>query len=267
MLKKVFKTCAPLPLLERMINRTQRVYALGPPKSGTTSIAKMFSDFCRADHEPHRPATVRSMHDHFVGGISDEQLRQSYRTRDKQMLLDVESNCFLAYRPDLLCSTFPDAKFVVLIREPMVWLESILDNNLNFPRTKTPTMAKWHEVLFHSGKTPVSSSDELLVEMGLYPVGSYLEYWTRTYDRCLRSLGDANCLLVGTNQITARAEEIGQFVGLDASGVSRKHTHGNRTAEKHQVLQRLNRAHVEESLNKICQPLISEFNLAPLLAR
>ena len=97
----------------------------------------------------------------------------------------------------------------------------------------------------------VSSTDELLVDMGLYPLGSYLDYWVRTYDRCLR---------VGTNQITERAEEIGQFIGLDSSRVTRKSSHGNQTAEKHGILQKLASAHVEEKLTEICQPLIREFD-------
>ena len=264
MLKQALKSIAPLPVLERLTGRTRRVYALGTPKSGTTSVARMFKGLCRTDHEPHRPATVKGMHDHFVGEICDAELQQSYRARDKQLTLDLESNCFLAYRPDLLYSTFPNAKFVILIRDPLTWLDSILDNNINFSRKKTPTMAKWHSVLFQDRETSLSANDELLIEMGLYPVNCYLDYWVRTNDRCLRSLGDSPQLCIGTNQISRRAEEIGDFIGIDVSKLERNNTHMNRTAEKHNVLQKLDAERIEESLSKICNPLIRDFGLAEL---
>lgn len=264
MLKKAFKSIAPLPMLERISGRKRRIYALGTAKSGTTSIAEMFSDILKSDHEPHRPATVSDMYKHFTGNMSDAQIQKTYRARDKQLLLDLESNCFLAYRPDLLRSTFADGKYIVLIRDPMTWLDSIFDNNINFPRDKTLTLAKWHSVLFHSDKMRESSNDDLLVELGLYPVNCYLDYWARTYDRCLRALSDSQCILVGTNQITRRAEEIGEFIGLDTSRIEPGTTHRNSTTEKHGILRRLDSTHVAESLRKVCQPLIDEFDLARL---
>jgi hypothetical protein len=262
--KQTFKSIVPLPVLERLAGRTRRVYALGTPKSGTTSVAGIFSGLCRTDHEPHRPATVKSMHDHFEGNIGDAQLQQSYRARDKQLTLDLESNCFLAYRPDLLYSTFPDAKFIILIRDPLTWLDSIFDNNINFPREKTPTMVKWHSVLFQDRDTSLSTNDERLIEMGLYPVNCYLDYWVRTYDRCLRSLGDSRYLRIGTNQISRRTEEIGEFIGIDISKIERNNAHKNRTAQKHSVLQKLDAEQIEDSLSKVCKPLIREFGLAEL---
>ena len=174
MLKTLLKSAVPLPVLDRVAGRSGRVFALGTPKSGTTSIAGMFKDQCRAGHEAQRPATVQSMHDHFRGVINDEQLSESYRRRDKQLLLTVESNCFLAYRPDILRDTFPDASYVVTVRKPAAWLESIFDNNLNFPSTKTPTMTQWHEVLFSTARESRSSNDSVLAELGLYPLRCYL---------------------------------------------------------------------------------------------
>jgi hypothetical protein len=258
------KSYAPLPLLEWAVGRRRRVFALGTPKSGTTSIAGMFASQCRAAHEPHRPATVAAMHDHFVGKISDGQMREKYRERDKQLLLDIESNCFLAYRPDLLHSVFPDAKYLVIIRHPVQWLDSILDNNINFPRTKTATMTQWHNVLFSTRNESTSKQDDLLIERGLYPVDCYLAYWARTYERCLHSLRNARVLVVGTCQITRRMQEIGDFVGLDLSSVNPRNSHRNTTLVKHNVLAEFDKEFIENSVNKNCGALISQYDLESL---
>ena len=264
MLKRAFKQITPLPILERLAGRTRRAYALGPPKSGTTSVARVFADVCRSRHEPERPATVESMHAHFVGDISDDELKRTYKARDKQLLLDVESNCFLAYRPDLLKSVYPDAKFVVLLREPRSWLDSIFDNNINFPRTKTPTMTKWHSVFFHGDSLPETTSDRVLANIGLYPLHWYLEYWQRTYERCLRALQGDMCLRVGTNQIGRRLGEIAEHIGLEPVRIDGSDAHRNKTASKHGILEQLEIADVDEAIERICHPLIERYELAAL---
>ena len=262
--KSFVKAHTPMPILNWLSGRKRRVYVLGVSKSGTTSIARMFSSVCRADHEPHRPATVSDLHSHFVGKMSDEQLGNQYRARDRQFLLDLESNCFLAYRPDLLYSAFPGAKYIVTIRHPIEWLDSIIDNNINFPRIKTVTMTKWHDVLFSTDHEPKSRHDNVLLDRGLYSVNTYLSYWSQTYERCLRSLASAQRLLVGTTQISLRVKEIGDFVGLDLSNLQTEGSHKNKTSQKHNILDQLDANYVDESLERYCEPLISEFDLASL---
>ena len=264
MLKTLIKSYLPLPILDRAVGRKHRIFALGPPKSGTTSIAGIFSGHCRVDHEPHRPETVHGMFNHFNGLASDEDLQEKYRARDRQLLLDVESNCFLAYRPDLLRSTFPNAQFIVTVRHPLQWLDSILDNNINFPRDKTPTMRKWHSVLFHTNNTSRSSHCNFLIEKGLYPVDCYLAYWARTYDRCIRSLSGAQRLLIGTNRISTSTEDIGNFVGMDLTKADTNTSHKNKTTAKHGILKQLDASYVKDSLQEYCQPVISEFGLTEL---
>jgi len=264
MLKKSIKSIAPLPLLEKVMGRSRQVFALGTPKSGTTSIAGMFAERCRVDHEPHRPTTVNTMHQHYLGELTDDELKDSYRARDKQLLLDLESNCFMAYRPDLLLETFPDAKFIVTVREPLAWLNSILDNNLNFPKQNTATMTQWHEVLFQEHRFAESRHEPALAERGLYPLDAYLSYWSRTYSACLRSLANAQLLVIGTNQISDNTDGIGEFVGVSLSNVPSKRTHKNQTSEKHGILQMLDGEHVAESIDKNCQAVVSEYGLAEL---
>jgi hypothetical protein len=264
MLKRQIKSLMPLAVMNYLYGRKARAFALGVPKSGTTSIAGLFSRQARSGHEPHRPETVHDMYGHFRGEISDEQLIKSYRVRDKQLMLTLESNCFLAYRPDLLYATFPHSKFIVTIRNPLTWLDSIFDNNLNFPRGKTPTMTRWHQVFFQDTDTSNRNGDNPLVERGLYPLDTYLAYWARTYRSILHALPSEERLIVGTNQISRRADEIGKFVGIDLSS-NRSHViHRNKTSIKHRVLEELDERYVADRINHQCHRLIAEFDLGEL---
>jgi len=262
--RSLLKSIAPLPLLELVAGRKGRVFALGPPKSGTTSIASIFRDYCRADHEAHRPRTVAEMYGHFTGELSDADLMATYRARDKQLVLDVESNCFLTYRPDLLTKTFPDSQFIIAVREPRAWLTSIVDNNINFPRDKNDVLTQWHRVFFGEPGQQGMAGDEPLVGHGLYPVATYLEYWTTTYDKCLRLVPEDQRMVVGTGQITARTSEMLEFAGYSPKPADVAASHKNRTKAKHDVLGSVDEVHIDAMLEKHCAAFIERFGLAQL---
>ena len=263
-LRSLLKSIAPLPVLDLVAGRKGRVFALGPPKSGTTSIASIFTEYCRADHEAHRPRTVAEMHGHFTGQLSDDDLMASYRARDKQLVLDVESNCFLAYRPDLLAATFPDSRFIIAVREPRAWLTSIVDNNINFPRDKNEVLRQWHRVFFGEPGQPGLPGDEALVAKGLYPVATYLKYWTSTYDKCLGLVSESRRMVVGTGQITERTPQMLEFAGYSPKAVDTGASHRNRTKAKHDVLSGVDEAHIEAMLDEHCAAFIERHSLAQL---
>ena len=264
MIKSAVKSLVPISLLNLVAGRKNRIFALGPPKSGTTSIASIFSEYCRADHEAHRPKTVREMHAHFVGEISDEELMGTYRARDKQLMLRVESNCFLAYRPDLLSDTFPDSRFVIAVREPKSWLKSIVDNNINFPRNKNEVLTQWHHVFFGDPERQGTEHDAPLASNGLYPLASYLEYWTATYRKCLELVPVESRLVVSTSQISERKPEILTFAGFTTTDDDTSVSHSNKTKAKHGVLDDVDDGYIDDMVKQHCAELIEQHELAAL---
>ena len=264
MLTKAFKSTMPLFALDKIVGRRHRGFALGPPKSGTTSVARMFQHNCRSGHEAMRPATVNAMHSHFRGSYSDADLCNTYTARDKQLLLELESNCFLAYRPDLLFSCFPSSKFLITVRQPLSWLDSILDNNINYPRNKTATMTQWHEVMFSYSEDDVQKEDQPLIDCGLYPLTTYLNYWASTYRKCLNSIPDAQKLVVGTNNISQQREIVASFLGIEIDGIQPVSSHANKTTEKHNLRDLLSPLYVQETISHCCDELIQRYDLEPL---
>ena len=263
---KAIKSVTPLPLLDSIVGRKHRNFALGPPKSGTTSIARMFQNNCRSGHEALRPYTVNAMHKHYLGSYSDNDLCYSYLARDKQLLLELESNCFLAYRPDLLLSCFPTSKFLITVRQPLSWLDSILDNNVNYPRNKTPTMTQWHEVMFSYSEETVNLKDQPLIDQGLYPLATYLNYWASTYEKCLSSIPKTQRLVVGTNNISQQRDYIASFMGISLDSVQTAASHANKTTEKHKLRSLLDPEYVQQTISSCCDGLIQQFNLEELWA-
>ena len=108
------------------------------------------------------------MHGHFTGALSDAELQATYRARDKQLVLTVESNCFLTYRPDLLAQTFPGSRYIIAVREPRSWLASIVDNNINFRRDKNDVLTQWHRVFFGESVQQGLPQDEALLKNEIF---------------------------------------------------------------------------------------------------
>jgi len=106
-------------------DRQCHVYCVGMPRTGTTSIQRLFSDSFRSWHEPYFLRLTELAMDRAKGSICDPELSDYFERRDRQMWLDMESSHVLSFFSDLLASSFSDAKFILTVREPESWLRSV----------------------------------------------------------------------------------------------------------------------------------------------
>lgn len=93
-----------------------KAFCPGQAKSGTASLAGLLAD-CGAVHEPERPQTLDLILRTSRGELTDEALRSRLLERDARMAVPYDiawANQFLL--PHLV-TTFPAARFVVLLRD------------------------------------------------------------------------------------------------------------------------------------------------------
>lgn len=261
------KAMAPAALLQWAYPRTMRAFCIGTPKSGTTSIAGIFNVNFRADHEPHEREFIAKMREHFRGEVSDDQYVRWLQIRDKRFWLDMEANCFLGHRPDLLRRAFPEAKFLLTVRHPERWLDSVFDNNLNYPATLGPGEAGWHEVLLRPADFSYSAGDEPLRSVGLYPLAAYLTYWSRSNAEALDTSPTEDVLVVETEQIDGRRAQIADFLGIPLESIAQDHGRHNVTTQKHGALATLDPDYVEESIASLCGDELARPRIAEALSR
>ena len=205
-------------------DRTTHAFSVGLPKTGTTSIARMVTG-----HSAHEPEThiLLSLHDqHAQGRMTVSEQARVLRARDTLLWLDVESNHLLGLVIEGLVAAFPDARYVLTVREPRSWLESQI-NQQDEKGHIEPFKTAWQRMY---GDVSPTVQDARLLEKGLYGVGGYLSYWSRQNRRVLRAVPADNLMVVWTQEITDRADQIIQFLG--AEGVDRERTHSNRRREK-----------------------------------
>lgn len=111
-------------------------YNLGAPRTGTTTVARIFGEAFRAVHEPMPAKTITLLKQYWRDGLSRSGVQAILRKRDQEHRFEFESSPYLGLFAKVLPETFPEAKFVLTVRRPRSWLRSIVDRCINFPRSE-----------------------------------------------------------------------------------------------------------------------------------
>lgn len=245
-------------LLGSYRTRRAQIYCVGIGKSGTHSICGMFLNGVRAEHEPQAPQLIARVLDWREGRISERQLTDWVRARDRKMALEVDSSGLNFHLIDILLREFPNAKFILSVRDCYTWLDSVTNHQLRFPDVGTEWQRMRDRRFGNSGFVH-APGEEILQEKKLYPLESYLYRWTAHNDEVLAKIPAEKLFIVRTDQIKKRAYEIVDFTGLPRSSIRLDLTHAFQNEKKQLSLRQIDRAHLERLVEKHCRPLMTRF--------
>ena len=120
-----------------------RLYGIGMGKTGTNVLASMFAGVPAA-HEPEAGDVIETLLDYEAGRRDWRALRNFVVDRDRRLGLAVDVSNLNIFLVDLLLELDPQARFVLTIRDPWSWLDSIVNQYLR----REPT-AQWRAVADH----------------------------------------------------------------------------------------------------------------------
>mgnify|MGYP006268598237 CR=1 FL=1 len=100
----------------------RQILCVGIMKTGTHSVASMIA----APRSAHEPETHSLYHLHRVQAPTSHRV-QTLRARSALLQLDVEANWLFAFHLDALKKAFPQARFILTVREPGAWVNSQLN--------------------------------------------------------------------------------------------------------------------------------------------
>jgi hypothetical protein len=248
------KRCLVGPLKAR---RTQ-VYCVGTAKSGTHSICSMFSRNVAARHEPQ----ISQLAEYYLNWrerrINDRELTQWIRARDRELALEVDSSWFNILILKFLAQEFPEARFVLTIRDCYSWVNSEFKRVLHNP-SQDSQRTKIREHLYGGKDAGYATEEQLLKETGLFPLDSYLRRWAAHNQEVLATIAGPRLLVVRTDQIQQRAYEIADFAGLPRYTVRLNRTHEYRNPVQHDMIRELDRNFLEAKVEQHCRPLMKRF--------
>lgn len=202
-------------LTSDIIDFRVKAIIVGTPKTGTTSMAGIFEKAAyRSQHEPGRADLVPKLYNHHQGLMSDSELLKWLQNRNQVLNLEVESNCFLTYRFDIMRSAYPDYQVVLMYRDIESWLESIIKNNLLFKASESDLVMKYHHVLFEIKNCKYSKYEKPLEESGLYSLDNYLGYYCRIFSSLIEAVGRENLFLMNTSAIHENLKPLSSFLRI-----------------------------------------------------
>jgi len=224
----------------------RRVYCVGLPKCGTHSLAAMFAGACRAAHEPDAEPLLPLLAQARSGSLPVGELRSFFRSRDRRLALDLESNHLLASFVPHLLDAFPRARFVVLVRGCHDWIDSMISDQLNL-RT-WDGYQRWHvvydEYMVRDGRL-FPPQERILEDLDLYPLAHYIRYWCEEPQAIMRGLPPGSVLALRTEDLGAAVPRIASFVGVSAEAVATERSHSYRSPQKHSVLDSIDSEYLE----------------------
>lgn len=237
--------------------RRTQLYCVGTAKSGTHSVAAMFDNTVRSQHEPEDEQVIRKILDVAAGRGSAVELRRYVRERDRQLYLEVDSSQLNGFLLEALVAEFKKARFLLTIRDPYSWLDSFINDSLR--RETSEGWIMFRDLRFRANVFKHPPEETILKERGLYTLDGYLSYWAMHNQKVLSLVPREQLLVVRTDQITERAHQIAEFAGLPQESIRQEQTHAFKNPTKYRILHEINRDYLEEKVGKHCQPLMTKY--------
>ena len=229
-------------------------YCVGAAKTGTTSIASSFSKAYSVKHEPEVKQTNRLIINFLEGNISKKELQASLVKRDRKLWLEMESAHPLGYISGILADTFPDALFIVTLREPLSWLRS----RLNYHHKTHPSSWAEYRNYFWVQRHKGFADEELsLQHYGLCSLNTYLSQYADHYCRVLTEAPEEKRILILTSEINDKLSDIAKFLGTSPHRLIASHS--KKSENKIKPLDDIDDGFVKERIMYHCGDLISQF--------
>jgi hypothetical protein len=241
----------------RNVRRTQ-VFCVGTAKSGTHSIASMFSRNVRTGHEKEALQSIDAFFSWKEGIMSERQYRDWIVARDREMALEIDSSWFHGLIVDILASEFPKARFILTIRDCYSWLNSEFKRVLHSP-SQQPQRVRMRKYVYNGVPATYAPEEHVLKEAGLYPMENYLARWAAHNEKVLATIPPERLLVVRTEQIGGRAMEIADFAGLPQYTVQLQRTHEYRNPVQREIIRELDPKFLEQKVEQHCRPLMKRF--------
>jgi len=249
--RKVSKTRKSMP------ERRFRAYGVGIAKSGTTSVAGIFSNY-RAGHEFMFPETTKAISDYRTGVISKKEFMGFLKARDQLGNLEMDSASFNFMYADLLAEAYPDAKFIVTIRDCYSWLDSALNMFLllDIPDWMIDYGSRSFGVTIT--REMFSSRQSLLKALpGI--LDGILGYWAYGIQFILDNLPGNRCLVIRTEEISGSLDRIAGFLSIPRSTLVKENSHLFKATTKFNILHDMDPNLLKENFEEHCAPFMRKY--------
>ncbi|MGH7571181.1 MAG: sulfotransferase [Gemmatimonadota bacterium] len=245
---------------EVLHGRRTHAFCPGAPKSGTHSLASLLGGSLRVAHEPHAMMLINALKGSSFHSIPPARCAQLLKRRDRILGLELESSHLLGPFVSTLVPLFPEARFVLPIRDCFSWLDSMINQQLR--KRDEAEDRKWATVwdlYFQRDRFRHPPEEQVLKDAGLHTLDGYLTYWSTHNRHVLDTVPTARLFVLRTDQIGSRAGELAAFLGISPSSVDPARSHTYRRSSDDRLLDRLDQEYVADKCDAHCRELMERY--------
>lgn len=242
--------------LNNFRKKTQ-LYCVGAAKTGTHSVSAMFDKKVRTQHEAEFEEVIAKILELLSGKINEQEIRGYIRKRDRRLRLEIDSSQLNFFLLDYLLCEFPNARFLLTIRDCYSWLDSLINDSLR--RNTSENWIKLREVRFGANKFVHYPQEKILLDKGLYTLDGYLSYWSAHNTRVLETVPENNLLVIKTQDISQSVHLIADFANISRNRILKDRTHAFKNPTKYGILKQIDRDFLESKVNQHCLAIMKRF--------
>ncbi len=221
-------------------------------------MMEAFKSHYRAAHEPATAPIVDMQIARWRGLVDNASYRQFVAERDRFLNLEMESSNCVIYLIEGLVSLFPDAKFILTIRDCFSWLESIMEAHLVMRGLYgSGPVAEFRYRRFQHGLPNHTAGEASLRANELFTVGGCFSYWAWHNQIALDIIPKERLLVVRTDQLVARLPDIASFLGVGADTLIPRHS--NVTKQPKTLLAGVSQEFINMKAREYCRPVMERF--------
>ena len=241
------------------LNRNPRrfkVYNVGIERTGTKSIAAIFSNY-HSFHEFMWTETIRAILDYSKGGLAAEEFHSFVRDRDTKGMLELDSAGYTFFYLERLVEEFHHAKFIFCIRDCYSWLDSIINTYLQGVNDES-LIQEYTSFLFGVDQRLFEDRQAVTKEFP-HHIDGFLSYWAEANARIVDALPQERSLTVRTAEISSRVHAMAQLAGVEQRTLVQTASHQNRSLKRYSILKEYDPAFLEEKFTVHCAPIMERF--------
>ncbi|SLN54982.1 sulfotransferase [Ruegeria meonggei] len=215
-------------------------------KTGTKSVAGIFGNY-RAAHEFQHEAATEALSAYKSGELNENEVRAYLATRDAVGQLEVDSASFNAWFAEQYVDLFPGARFLIVLRHPIEWLDSVLTHIQRdvFHTAQTdqpyPDRFKRQAELVVSSFSPEVFLDEEQLIKALPEISKgLLVHWQERNTHLIDTVPVDRRLVLRTDRLSSSLPQLAQFVGVSAKNLIADQSHLHRKPDHPTALNKYN---------------------------
>lgn len=251
-------------LAKRLRHRKFRAYCVGAPRTGTTSISGLFKEYYRSGHEVDPEVSLKHAFDYREAKIDHDEFESFVIKRDETLFLEMDSSNHNYYLVPIIVNLFPDAKFLIPIRDVLSWVDSYVDYGIN-NRLKagtnviSPQRTRMNNYRYENLHKKYSRWDAILETYDMPSIEAHLLFYQKHYDKLLKIVPEDRRYVYRTDELIHHIHGICRFLKISPTTLNTANLKLNQRGKKHGIVAKINPVFLQEKVDQYCGHLMRRY--------